>query len=152
MEVTHNRNELTLPLSFVDGGQMDYSFPAGDLTHDPKSGLIVSFVLHLKREGRTEFALLPHSRFQSFNRKLAAFLASFGLGLSAGKLVELVEKGSKRNYASFGAFLVTTRVSTSIYNYLQELETKQSGYYSLNEAHELAINQPMYMPKEDHHW
>jgi hypothetical protein len=146
MKAQLNREGQTLELKFVDGWETERYFSPGDLSYDPDSGLVISLVLELKGEGRVEFALQPHSQFRSNVRKLADFFAPFGLGLYSGELIQTVKNGSDKRFASFGAFLATSVAIAAIHAYLQDLEKKDSGYYSLNKAHELAIGKPLYLP------
>jgi len=149
MHLAHSDAGHHLRLLFVDGSRMDHSFAPGDLTYERDTGLIVSLVLDLKDKGRTEFALLPHSRFRSNNRKLASFLTAFGLMWYSGKLIKSLNLGRNQTYATLGSFFARNAISTAVHEYLQGLETEDSGYYSIDDDHELAISRPMYIPKPD---
>jgi hypothetical protein len=148
MNPVHNKAAQTLHLTFFDGSEMDYRFDPGELSYDSDSGLILSFMLNKKVEGMTEFVLCPHSRFRSYNRTLAGFLAPFGLKyLPEEKLLQYFEKGMKRTVASFGLYTASFGLLAVVMEYLRDLEAKDSGYYSLNEAHELSIQRPIHMPR-----
>ena len=139
MSISQNRTPLTLNLRFHDGGNINYTFGPGTVSYDGRTGLVVSFYLDMNDGSQKHVGLVPRSQVYD----LLEFLTPFGLTRAAGSKFRSI--AGKNVYANFGAFLLVAAGSEVVGRYLEKVKATHSSYRTLDEDHELCIQEPIYL-------